>query len=287
MIGVSSLFGNRSPATGDFSKEASMAIARGTVVKLLSVNEYRLYEASRQGRVDDHGATRLRSMIAATRKLQDKYRARAKQQKGEVRGKRAQRSGRSAEGADNTRRKQEIFTDVLQRLEAALDRAQARPDPERPKGRAADRRRGDKGQRARAARKKTATKKKGTAKKKTATKEKGASKKKSTAKKKVATKGKGASKKKVATKKKSTAKKKVATKRNAAAKGKAAPKKKSAAKRRTAAKRASKKATSAQARSAQAPKGSKRARKGQASAARTRMAHSAARGRRRQARRDR
>jgi hypothetical protein len=236
-----------------------MAVARATVVKLLNGPEYRLYEASRRGRVDDHGAQRLRAMIGAARKLHDKYRALSQAQKGQVRGKRAPAAGRPAQSAHNTERKQAIFADVLERLEAALQQAEGRLEPARPEGRVARRRRGDKASRAKAARQARA--------------ESPEAAKKSAAKKSAAKKGaakKGAAKK-GATKKKS-AKKQPASK---------------AARRKVAAKAAARDNASTKAIAAQGPKGAARARKSQVAATRTRLAHGQARGQRRQARRDR
>jgi hypothetical protein len=254
-----------------------MAVARATVVKLLNAPEYRLYEASRRGRVDDHGAQRLRAMIGAARKLLDKYRALSKTQKGQVRGKRASAVGRPAQSVHNTERKQAIFADVLERLEAALQKAEARLEPARPEGRVARRRRGDKASRAKAARQaraessdtaKKSAAKKGAAKKSAA--KKGAA-KKGAAKKGAAKKGaakKGAAKKRSA--KQTSAKKKPVTK---------------AARRKVAAKAAARDNASTKAIAAQGPKGAARARKSQVAATRTRLAHGRARGQRRQARR--
>jgi hypothetical protein len=111
-------------------------IARAKAVKLLTANEFRLYEQSRRGHVDDHGATRLRQLIVSARKLADKYRDLKRRQHAEARGKRRPQSTRAAQTNANTLLKHEIFTDILTRFEVALERAEGREEPERPPRRA-------------------------------------------------------------------------------------------------------------------------------------------------------
>jgi hypothetical protein len=118
-----------------------MTITRTKAQRLLSASELRLYESSRRGVVDDHGATRLKKLIDGTRKQLDKYRARAKSQTREARGKGkrvvdrgGERRGEAPAAAENTALKVELFKDILDRFEAALVRAERRRDPE--KGRA-------------------------------------------------------------------------------------------------------------------------------------------------------
>jgi hypothetical protein len=111
-------------------------IPRARAVKLLTANEFRLYEQSRRGHVDDHGATRLRQLIVSARKLADKYRDLKRRQHAEARGKRRPQSKRAAETNANTLLKHEIFTDIQARFEVALERAEFREEPERPPRRA-------------------------------------------------------------------------------------------------------------------------------------------------------
>ena len=110
-----------------------MAITRAKAIKLLSATEYRLYEATRRGRVDDHGAARLRKMLESAKKQQDKQRT--------VGAKRRQKRG--ADPGAATELKREVFSDILARLEDALRKAEVRADPERgrprPKAKKAER----------------------------------------------------------------------------------------------------------------------------------------------------
>lgn len=228
-----------------------MDVGREKARKLLTEAEFRIYEASATGRVDDHGAARLGQLITAARRLRDKYGRTASQQRAEARGKRDPKNQRVAQGDDNTRLKQEIFASVLERLEAARARAQDRPDPNAP----APSRRAIKAQ-------KRAT---GAAAKKTAAKK--------VAKKKVA--------------KKRVAKKKAAAKKAVTKKTLAKP---TAAKKRVVKKKAKKKAAakkvSALAHDAKKPVGAKKAQKPRVAAQKAHLAHGAARGRRNQARKD-
>lgn len=114
-----------------------MTIPRTKAIRLLSAGEQRYYEASRRGQIDDHGATQLKRFIAQTRKLVDKYRERQKAQARRAVGKdkRPSPAHASREGAENTRLKADIFSDILERFEAALRRAEARAQPDRPRPR--------------------------------------------------------------------------------------------------------------------------------------------------------
>ena len=232
-----------------------MDVGREKARKLLTEAEFRIYEASATGRVDDHGAARLGQLLTAARRLRDKYGRVASQQRAEARGKRDPKNQRVAQGDDNTRLKHDIFASVIERLEAARARAQERTDPNAP----APSRRAIKAQKrasGAAARKAEAA---APAKKK--------------AKKKVA-------KKRVA--KKKAAAKKAITKKTAS--------KPTAAKKRVVKKKAKKKAAkkkvSALAHDAKRPVGAKKAQKPQVAAQKAQLAHGAARGRRNQARKD-
>jgi hypothetical protein len=90
--------------------------------------------------VGDHGATRLRKLVAVARKHRDKAEAQVRRLDSRARGERMSPDGRRVSGALRTRLKVDVFADILARFERALDRADARPDPEAPRARPAVRR---------------------------------------------------------------------------------------------------------------------------------------------------
>lgn len=103
-----------------------MAISKPAARKLTTQSEWTLLEASYPSRVRELTPARLRQKITRARKLQDKYRDLARQQRGEARGKRRVKGTSPAEGNANTRAKQELFSDALSRFEAQLARVEAK-----------------------------------------------------------------------------------------------------------------------------------------------------------------
>jgi hypothetical protein len=115
-----------------------MAITRSKAIKLLTASEQRYYEASRTGVIDDHGAARLKRLVAQARNARDKARSRVHDLKRSLRGKGSRAAATSEEKApENSQLKQKLFDEIVQRLEAALKRALARHEPNKPPRRAA------------------------------------------------------------------------------------------------------------------------------------------------------
>lgn len=201
-----------------------MNIPRAKAIRLLSSVEQRFYEASRRGVIDDHGAAGLRKWIRSVRKYVDKARQASIQQ-----GRKKAELATRGESPLNSRLKHEVLADILGRFEKALERTEARLEPDRPRVQ----RRVEKLQTKQEARaeeslrivKKSATKK---------------------------------AKKKSGKKNKKKAQRELAKRDQVVA----------------------------QAHQKDAPKGADRIRKGQKAAVRTHIAHGAARGQRRQAKRD-
>jgi hypothetical protein len=94
--------------------------------KLTTKAEMALLETSFPPALKDITPGRLKQKISRSRKLQDKYRDLAQQQRGEARGKRKAKSTRPAKGNDNTVTKQEIFSEALARFEAQLEKLEAK-----------------------------------------------------------------------------------------------------------------------------------------------------------------
>ncbi len=103
-----------------------MAQSKSVARKLATKAEWTLLEVSYPPLLKDITPGRLKQKVTRARKLQDKYRDLARQQKGEARGKRQARSTRAAAGNTNTLLKQEIFTDALARFEAQLQKLEAK-----------------------------------------------------------------------------------------------------------------------------------------------------------------
>ncbi|MHA1571528.1 MAG: hypothetical protein ACTSWM_06880 [Alphaproteobacteria bacterium] len=82
--------------------------------------ELDLYMASLAREVKKFPMSRLKQKVVRSRKLRDKYRALATQQEREARGKGAPRRRRPAQGAERTRRKEQLFAETLERFDKQL-----------------------------------------------------------------------------------------------------------------------------------------------------------------------
>jgi hypothetical protein len=94
-----------------------MAISRSSAERLCSGPELELVEASYPANAKQLSPARLQQKIQRARRLRDKYRDLAKQQRGEARGKRQARSTRASRGNENTVRNAQLFAEVLDRLQ--------------------------------------------------------------------------------------------------------------------------------------------------------------------------
>jgi hypothetical protein len=102
-----------------------MPVAKSTARKLTTKAEWALLESSYSDALKALTPSQLKQRVVRARKLQDKYRDLARQQRGEARGKRPARRTRAAQGNANTREKQELFTEARLRFEAQLARLEA------------------------------------------------------------------------------------------------------------------------------------------------------------------
>jgi hypothetical protein len=103
-----------------------MSVHHATARKLATQTEWTLLEASRAREITELTPARLAQKIARARKLRDKYRDLAKQQRGEARGKRSPKSTRAAAGNANTVIKEQMFAEALERFEARLAKVTAK-----------------------------------------------------------------------------------------------------------------------------------------------------------------
>ncbi|HSJ25013.1 MAG TPA: hypothetical protein VK929_10115 [Longimicrobiales bacterium] len=105
-----------------------MAISPSSAERLCTGPELELVKASAASNARKLSPARLRQKIERARKLRDKYRSLARQQRGEARGKRQARSSRPAKGNENTQRKAQLFDETLERFlkaRAAVEKSAA------------------------------------------------------------------------------------------------------------------------------------------------------------------
>ncbi len=103
-----------------------MATSKAAARKLATQAEWTLLEASFPPELKALTPARLKQKITRARKLQDKYRDKARQQKGEMRGKRTPMGTRAAKGNANTVAKQELFAEARERFEAQHAKLEAK-----------------------------------------------------------------------------------------------------------------------------------------------------------------
>jgi hypothetical protein len=103
-----------------------MAVSMVQARRLCTQRELELVDASRPQHMKELTPARLKQKITRARALRDKYRDLSKRQRLEARGKKRPQGGRPAQGNENTRRKAELFAEVLERFQAGLDRAERR-----------------------------------------------------------------------------------------------------------------------------------------------------------------
>lgn len=97
-----------------------MAITLQRAKALCTAGEFDLVHWSTSKRVQSLSVDRLRQKIVLARRLRDKYRGLADRQKREIKGKGSPRGATRAGDNRNTRTKQQLFQETLQRFETAL-----------------------------------------------------------------------------------------------------------------------------------------------------------------------
>lgn len=103
-----------------------MPINASKARSLCTASEYNLFKWSSAKMSKTLAPSQLRQKIDRARKLRDKYRDLAKQQRGEARGKRNPTGTRAAKGNERTVEKAQLFAEVLERLQSALTSAESK-----------------------------------------------------------------------------------------------------------------------------------------------------------------
>lgn len=103
-----------------------MATSKATARKLATKAEWTLLEYSFAPELKTLTPARLKQKAVRARTLQDKYRDKARQQKGEMRGKRTPTGTRAAKGNASTVAKQELFAEARARFEEQLTKVEAK-----------------------------------------------------------------------------------------------------------------------------------------------------------------
>lgn len=93
--------------------------------RLATDSELELYRQSSTRQVGRFSAAQLKSKVRRARSLRDKYRRLAESQAREARGKQPARRGAPAAGNENTQRKAQMFSEVLERFECRLTKLEA------------------------------------------------------------------------------------------------------------------------------------------------------------------
>ncbi len=101
--------------------------------KLCTASELELFTQSLRPQITPLTAARLKSRISRARRLRDKYRDLAQQQRGEQRGKREPMGQTPARGNLRTQRKVDLFQQTLDRFEKRLAALQARAEAQQRK----------------------------------------------------------------------------------------------------------------------------------------------------------
>jgi hypothetical protein len=103
-----------------------MTISKPAARKLATQAEWTLLEMSYAPALKEITLGRLKQKVTRARKLQDKYRDLARQQRGEARGKRRVKGTRPAAGNVNTVNKQMMFAEALERFQGQLVKLEAK-----------------------------------------------------------------------------------------------------------------------------------------------------------------
>lgn len=104
-----------------------MAVHHATARKLATQAEWTLLQSSYGRSLDALSEAQLKQKVTRARTLRDKYRALAKQQRGEARGKRKPKSTRAAQGNANTKLKAAMFAEALGRFQERAAELKGKP----------------------------------------------------------------------------------------------------------------------------------------------------------------
>jgi hypothetical protein len=104
-----------------------MALTSTTARQLCTPAELKLFTESLTRNVKQLDVRGLKSRVNRARKLRDKYRQRADRQDREARGKQQPRGKRAAQSSGHTRKKEQLFGEVMDRFSRQLARSEAQP----------------------------------------------------------------------------------------------------------------------------------------------------------------
>jgi hypothetical protein len=107
------------------TRESAMTYTLAQAGKLLNVSEFALFSASRADALKTHTAARLRAKVKRARALRDKFRDLFKRQRLVTRSRTGSKAGARGAANERTRRKAELFAQVLQRFEKRLAQVEA------------------------------------------------------------------------------------------------------------------------------------------------------------------
>jgi len=107
-----------------------MALSSPVARQICTKAELELFSESLSRNVIKLDTKRLKSRIGRARKLRDKYRQRANRQDREARGKQTARRSRPSRGSAQTRKKEQLFAETLDRFEKQLAKLES-PKPKR------------------------------------------------------------------------------------------------------------------------------------------------------------
>jgi hypothetical protein len=108
-----------------------MRIVPSKALRLCTATEAKLILESSPKNIGAFTVAGLKSRVERSRKVRDKYRALARQQRGEVKGSRAPKSTRAAEGNENTLYKAELFDQTLENYQSRQQKLEAEAQKQR------------------------------------------------------------------------------------------------------------------------------------------------------------
>lgn len=107
-----------------------MAISSPVARQICTKSELELFSESLSCNIGKLDTKALKSRVGRARKLRDKYHQRANRQNREARGKQTPRRSRPAQGSAQTRKKEQLFAETLDRFDKQLAKLES-PKPKR------------------------------------------------------------------------------------------------------------------------------------------------------------
>lgn len=108
-----------------------MSITRAVAKNLCTVNEYKIVETSFAVSKEKPTLSRAKQKVVLARKLRDKYTDLARSQRREQRGKADPKRVRPADGNEGSKKKAQLFSEVLARFEKYVGQAEKKEAPKK------------------------------------------------------------------------------------------------------------------------------------------------------------